>query len=455
MRGERPQVLIAGAGITGLSVALGLARRKVSSLVVDPRKALGGLASTRSLGGRPVHAGVHLIHPSHERLRPLFNEMVALMGPSAVWVEPRALIYFGGKYFSYPIRMPDVFSKLGALESLHVLGSAFASRLWGESRGGDSFENVVKKAYGERLYRMFFAQYTEKVLGIPPSQIAGEWARRRVPMPGLATLAMALLPGFRPSRVVHAHAPFLRRQVSGPQGLDELFLGIVNATQGLARVDLGRFVERVELRDGRLAAVIVSGQEYEPKAFVSSMPITELVCRLSPPPPEAIVEEANHLRFRGLLFVLLILKGRGILPAHWVYYSDPTLPFNRVSEVANIVPSFYEPGITSICAEVGYFEGEEVEEGRLVSHVIEGLSHVTGYEISKNLIDFCVFSEPYAYPLWSFGFRTHLEKVLAYLDSIEGLFTVGRQGRFDYLNMDECMEKGLLMAEKVFQYLGS
>jgi len=45
------------------------------------------------------------------------------------------------------------------------------------------------------------------------------------------------------------------------------------------------------------------------------------------------------------------------------------------------------------------------------------------------------------------NYRLDLDHVLKHLDGIEGLYSVGRQARFDYLNMDQCISKGLEAAK--------
>ena len=43
-----------------------------------------------------------------------------------------------------------------------------------------SFEDWVVNAFGRRLYETFFRSYTEKVWGIPCSEISADWAAQRI-----------------------------------------------------------------------------------------------------------------------------------------------------------------------------------------------------------------------------------------------------------------------------------
>ena len=44
----------------------------------------------------------------------------------------------------------------------------------------ETFEQWVSKRFGKRLYLTFFKTYTEKVWGIPCSEIRAEWAAQRI-----------------------------------------------------------------------------------------------------------------------------------------------------------------------------------------------------------------------------------------------------------------------------------
>lgn len=463
MSDNHSPVLIAGAGVSGLGVALGLARHGRRSIIVDPRREIGGLACTRRRDGRVFQAGIHLIHPSADHLKPLICEMDAWMGPDALWVETNAKIHFQDRHFSYPLRLDEILSSLGARRSASVAASALAARvestvhaLFGK-REDDSFESIIRRAYGDRLYRMFFRDYTAKVLGVPPRHIAGEWAHRRVPMPSVWGMVMTLLPSWRPTRVVHPHAPFSRRQLVGPDGLDAMFDGMLQECGDRTSTELGTAVDQVEVHEGRVRAVRLkmpdgTHERLETTTLVSTIPLPDLVSRIDPAPPASVLEAARRLRFRGLAFVFLVLRLDRLLPAQWVYYQDAVFPFNRASEMGNIVPGLYERGLTIVCAEVGADEDDAtwcLPDEDLIRDTAKGLSRASGLNVPDLLAEAVVVREPHAYPLWTVGFQSDLALVLDWVDGIEGLVTTGRQGRFDYLNIDECIHHGFEAADRV------
>ena len=69
--------------------------------------------------------------------------------------------------------------KLGPVE----LTKAFLSYLWAQIKPKgkeDTFEQWVSNRFGRWLFNHFFKSYTEKVWGVPTSEIRAEWAAQRI-----------------------------------------------------------------------------------------------------------------------------------------------------------------------------------------------------------------------------------------------------------------------------------
>ena len=100
---------------------------------------------------------------------------------SELHVRPRmSRIYYNGRFFNYPLRAQDVFRGLGVIESARCGFSYFYWRRRMRNVTPRNFEEWVVKRFGRRLYDAFFRSYTEKVWGIPGSEIQAEWAAQRI-----------------------------------------------------------------------------------------------------------------------------------------------------------------------------------------------------------------------------------------------------------------------------------
>ncbi len=462
-RAPLPPVVIAGAGPAGLGAARELSRRGVRALLVERAEVVGGLAATRTRDGLLLKAGVHLVHPSNDALGPLVDDLAALLGDDALRVVPTSAIHFLGRTLDYPFKTAQLVAALGPSRLAEVAAGAATARAREGVRRAlgrpavDSFEQVVRSAFGDPFYRLFFRDYTAKVLGLPCDDIAGAWARRRVPLPTGRHLLQTVLPWWRPKRVDHAHSPFHRSQLTARDGLQSLFDRMLADGEAPADVRTGTEVVRVEHAGGRLTAVVLRGPDgaearHAAAHLVSTLPIGELVQSLDPPAPVAIRAAAARLRFRGLVFVFAVLSRPGLFAHHWTYFQDPALPFNRVSELGGIVPGLYGKDRTVVCAEITADPGEPAWNGpdaATIAATLEGLRRVSPVPFDGAVEATHVTRERFAYPAWRVGFEADLEVVLAWLDGISGLQSVGRQGRYAYLNVDEAIAEGIEAAARV------
>src|SRR6266540_1411188 len=167
---------ILGAGPAGLTAAQVFARRGRAAAVFEADGAVGGIAKTVEFNGYRFDLGGHRFFTKLEPIERLWEEMLG----EEFLLRPRlSRIYYHGKYFSYPITAKDVLARLGVLESVRCA----LSYLWAARRPkgeAQTFEEWVTARFGQRLYDVFFRSYTEKVWGIPGTEIRALWAAQRI-----------------------------------------------------------------------------------------------------------------------------------------------------------------------------------------------------------------------------------------------------------------------------------
>src|SRR5258708_11307228 len=89
-------------------------------------------------------------------------------------------IYFLRKFFTYPIQLSlDTLKKLGLARAIGILVSYLKSRLF-PRKPEKSLEDFFINRFGNKLYRLFFKDYTEKVWGVPCTKISSEWGAQRI-----------------------------------------------------------------------------------------------------------------------------------------------------------------------------------------------------------------------------------------------------------------------------------
>ena len=195
-------VVIVGAGPAGLTAGYELARKGRRIVVLEQdAEYVGGLARTVQYQGFRFDIGGHRFFSKNQEIESLWTE---LMGERMRLRSRLSRIHYRGRFFKYPLEPFNAFRKLGALEAVSCMVSYLREMSRRAQAPVRSFEDWVVRAFGRRLYETFFRSYTEKVWGVPCTQISADWAAQRIRGLSLLSLIRSLLPGRKRARAERA-----------------------------------------------------------------------------------------------------------------------------------------------------------------------------------------------------------------------------------------------------------
>jgi protoporphyrinogen oxidase len=434
-------VAVLGAGPAGLTAAYVLARRGADGIVLEADGQVGGIAKTVVRDGFRFDLGGHRFFT---KLAPVQRLWERTLGDELLLRPRQSRIYYRGEYFAYPLRAEDVVRRLGLIETLRCAGSYVAARAR-RSEPPVTFEDWVTARFGRRLYNVFFRDYTEKVWGIPGSEIESEWAAQRIRNLSFWTALTSAL-GVRRTHVTSLIEEFHYPRL-GPGQMWEAVAAEVERA-GI-RVELGARVTRLRHADGRIVSVVVDGErELAVDGVVSSMPLSELVLSLDPLPDDGVVQLARRLRYRDLVVVALVSRDPEPFPDNWIYLHDPGTRAGRVQNFGAWSPGMTRPGYT--CLGVEYFcsasESDDLwplPDNALVQLAARELDRI-GLLDAAHVEDGWALRVPRAYPMYDAGYRDAIQGLRATLDGFENLATVGRNGLHRYNNQDHSMWTAVL-----------
>jgi protoporphyrinogen oxidase len=444
--GERAVVI--GGGPAGLTAALELLKAGACVTVLEGTDMLGGISRTAQYKGYRFDIGGHRFFTKYAPVQRLWEE---ILGPELISVPRLSRIHYNGKYFDYPLKAANALSGLGLLNAVRIVTSYAMAKLR-PNPVEENFEQWVSNRFGKRLYEIFFKTYTEKVWGIPCTEIRAEWAAQRIQN---LSLAKAILNAAsiqkRSSEVKSLINEFLYPRL-GPGQMWELAGERVRELGG--EIHMQTKVESLELgppgpngNGGRVAAVRARGPDGEPlrfeaEHFVSTMPVRSLVRALDPAPPGPVPEAAEGLRYRDFLVVALILEAEDLFPDNWIYIHTPGVKVGRIQNFNNwsraMVP---EAGRTCLGLEYFCFKGDglwEMPDADLIRLATAELGQL-GLVDSRLVVDGTVVRMPKAYPIYDSTYRDHLDVVRGFIDPIPNLHPVGRNGMHKYNNQDHSM----------------
>lgn len=447
MNTDSPLVIV-GAGPAGLAAAHQAVQQGLRPLVLEKTNKIGGLARTETYKGCRFDIGGHRFLTKVKEVDRLWQEM---LGEGFLKVTRLSRIYYQGRFFSYPLEPLNALTNLGAVEAVRILLSYFRYKVQ-PLPAEDTFEQWVINRFGQRLYETFFQAYTEKVWGIPCSEIQADWAAQRIK--GLSLRSAVSQAFFGNNKNVKTLITEFQYPRLGPGMMWQRFREKVESKGGQVW-DCAEAV-RLDRDGGRITGVVTerNGDQVRVSAehFISSMPLPELVLRLDPLPPAEVVQAARQLRYRDFTLVGLIANCPDPFRDNWIYVHDPAVRVGRIQNFRNwsaaMVP---DPGTTSLGMEYFCSEGDtlwRMSDADLIDLATQELAHL-GLANADDVVDGLVIRQPKAYPIYDSDYPGSLKVIRRFLATMDNLQTIGRSGLHRYNNMDHSMLTGLRAVDNI------
>lgn len=477
-------VVIAGAGPAGLTAALEILRRSdFVPLVFDSDRQVGGISKTVEYRGNRMDLGGHRFFSKSDWVMNWWQDILPVRATEdsaaavtlgyqnatrefiascrapdddgrVMLVRPRlSRIYYRRRFFDYPLRLDaTTLGNLGWIEAAR-LGVSYGAARIAPRRPELTLEDFFVNRFGERLYRTFFKDYTEKVWGVPCTEISAEWGAQRVKGLSITSaLRHAIRSAFgRRDDVAQKQIEtslierFLYPRLGPGQMWEEVARRV---TDGGGRVELRHAVVDVQHECGVIRRVAVEDLErrertwIECDAFVSTMPVQQLVEQLRPQDSE-LTRIARGLPYRDFMTAGLVVKRmQGSTPQdNWIYIQEPDVKLGRLQVFNNWSPDLVaDPSTVSLGLEYFCREGDDLwsmPDERFLDYAAAELEQI-GLIRRADVVDGTVVRVPKAYPAY-FGEYRNMDRLRAYLSSFGNLYPVGRNGMHRYNNQDHSM----------------
>ncbi len=521
---DRRVAVIAGAGPAGLTAAWELlARTDVVPLVFERTHTVGGIAQTYAYKGNRIDVGGHRFFSKSERVMRWWFSILPLQGAPASDERERALdveyaseavlrtlaraeeggarvreerrpapdperedkvmlqrprlsrIYYRRNFFPYPLGITLMVAwRLGLVNTALIALSYLKAQLF-PRRDERFLDAFFINRFGKRLYETFFRAYTEKVWGVPCSEIRADWGTQRVKGLSLTRAvvhaARDLLSSDFAKQQEARETSLITRFYYPKHGPGQMWETVADQVRGAGgTIRFGARVTGVTLADGRVSHVTVlneaTGQREDVRCdyFISTMPARELMNGITPAPPDAVRAVANGLRYRDFLTVGLLLRKlhvvvRGDAPQamvrdNWIYVQDTGVRVGRIQVFNNWSPYLVADPAHTVWIGLEYFvdEGDALwsaPDADLVSLGLRELELI-GFAKREDVLDGCVLRMPKAYPAY-FGTYERLDEIRRYVNGIPNLFCVGRNGMHRYNNQDHSMLTAMMAVDNIIE----
>jgi protoporphyrinogen oxidase len=454
------EVFVIGAGPAGLTAAYCLTKEMSSVIVIEKDPVyVGGISRTVRYKDFSFDIGGHRFFSKSKEVVDLWQEIL----PDDFIERPRlSRIFYGGKYYSYPLSAFEALTNLGIVKSAAcMLSFAYAKAF--PIRDARTFHDWIRNQFGEKLFSIFFKTYTEKVWGMSCDEISADWAAQRIKGLDLGVavwnaLKRAIMPraGKPP-----AGAPVVKTLIEsfqyprkGPGMMWEAAARKIKKRGG--KVLMGRELQQLAYdADKKLWRIEVSKadggrEEYTARHVISSAPVRELMDRISPRPMSLF--HARELRYRDFITVALMVKKPDLFPDNWIYIHDPAVKVGRVQNFRSWSPEMVPDGMSCLGLEYFCFEGDNLwnaADADLIALAKKEIAQI-GLIDAEDVVDACVVRQPKAYPVYDDAYRDNVAIIRLDIESsYPTLHLVGRNGMHKYNNQDHAMMTAMLTARNI------
>jgi protoporphyrinogen oxidase len=443
--GSEKPIAVLGGGPAGLTAGYILAQRGHPVIVFEAEDQVGGIAKTEVRDGYRFDLGGHRFFTKSKEVDDLWHEVMK----EEFLKRPRmSRIYWNGKFLDYPLNGMDVVKKLGPVE----LTRSFLSYLWAaiKPKGKEeNFEQWVSNRFGKRLYQHFFKTYTEKVWGVPTTELRSEWAAQRIKGLSFFSAAKAAFFGNKDNKIKSLISEFHYPRF-GPGQMWETMADEIIANGGEVRLNTP--VTKLEVRDGAVEAIEAGGERIEPSHVISSLPLRATVGLSGAAATGDVQAAAQGLRYRDFLTVALVIDGEDLFPDNWIYIHEPGVRVGRIQNYKSWSP-WMVPDQSKACVGLEYFcfKGDdlwEMEDEGLVELAKAELAQLGLVDPSRVERGF-VTRVPLAYPMYDADYGERVESIRGWLEGIGNLIQVGRNGLHRYNNSDHSMLTALRAVENI------
>lgn len=498
------KAIIIGAGPAGLTAGYELLERTaVVPLLIEKSDYIGGLARTMVYKGNRIDIGPHRFFSKSDRVMDWWAMMMPIEasaegeqeityhqkkrvikvdesnsrkdgddGNEMILLKRRTRIYYLRKFFDYPISLKvQTFTNLGIVKTMRI-GFSYLKAAAFPVKPETNLEQFITNRFGKELYLTFFKDYTEKVWGIDCDKISAAWGAQRIKGLSITKAVFHALKkifaGIGDLRQKQTETSLVEQFLYPKMGTGSLWEKVAGKIKdGGGEIKQGFEVEKLTVEGNRVVRAevrnIESGaiENLEGDYFFSTMPVQELIRKLDGPVPANVREVSEGLVYRDFIEVGMLLKkmaikdkesgGRDLISDNWIYIQESDVMIGRLQIYNNWGPCMLADPDT-VWLGLEYFCNETDDIWTWPDEKIKELGAMEldkiGIIKKEDVLDSMVIRMPKTYPGY-FGTYDRFEEIQKYVDTLENLFLIGRNGMHKYNNQDHSMLTAMVAVDNI------
>ncbi len=496
MAKEQKTAVIIGAGPAGLTAAYELLEKTdIVPIILEKDDLVGGISRTIDFKGNKIDIGGHRFFSKSERVMNWWENMMPFpkttednitddkLNPEktdlVMLIRQRlSRILYLRKFFDYPISLSlQTVRNLGLWRMAKIGVSYIWTRLF-PRKPEKSLEDFFINRFGGELYRTFFKDYTEKLWGVPCSEIKADWGAQRIKGLSIRKAIMHAATSLGKSKrkdiaQKDVETSLIEQFLYPKYGPGQMWEAVRdNVLARGAQLHMRTVADKLEYKNGKITSVRAKNldtgklQTIKVDYVFSTMPVRDLVASMDGAVDVDIKKLASKLKYRDFMTAGLLCKKLNVTDARgqvlknkrktddtWIYIQEPDVKMGRIQIFNNWSPYLVKNEKETVWIGLEYFVDESdeywtMDDDKFLQFAQKELIKI-GLIDEGDILDGTVIRMQKAYPSYFGEAYDRFDEIREFVDSVENLFLIGRNGMHRYNNMDHSMLTAITAVENI------
>jgi protoporphyrinogen oxidase len=428
---KKKKIIILGAGITGLVSAYYFSQNKNYDVtLIEKQNFIGGTARGFLHKDFILDYGPHKIYTEIPQIMNEIKQVCPLLK-----IKKKNSIYLKKNSFDFPLQLSQIATKIPftAFNAGIDVFTKFLNKL-----PDNSYENFLINRFGKTMYELSFKDYAKKVWQTNPQDLDKELAIRRVAISGIFELIKGIL--FKDTKKISAKYFYYP-----PYGIKQLLDNLAEKIKiNGGKILLSTEISEIKIKNNEIDFIKIKDKKIKPDFFISTAYLDTIFNLISDDKKtNELIENSKNLKYQGINIIYFVINKPRILKDCWMFFPEAKFLFHRISEQKAFSENLGPKDKTVLMVETT----KEINKNN-IQKIISQLEEIN--ILKQEDIDYhFIKSTDRTYPIYSKGFKKNLFPAINYLENINGFYTIGRPGLFNYNNMDQCWD----MAKKTFEHI--
>ena len=421
------KIVIAGAGLTGLSTAYHLEKNKFDNFeIYEKENEIGGLCRSVKQDGFTFDYTGHLLHINDIYFEEFIKNTISVKKMNNI--IRRSFIFSNNVYTRYPFQI-----NLKGLPT-DIIAECIEEYVNRKiTKNPKSFFDWANSNFGKGFSKYFFVPFQNKIFDYDIKNISSSWTGRFVPKTSLREMIIGAIEDSNES--VGYNSSFYYPKENGIQSW-------INNIEIKKEIKLDHDIEKINIKNKEI--LFKNGVTTKYDYLITTMPLDILLNKIN---SKNFDNATKNLKCNSVINFNLGINRKELSDKHWIYFPESQFPFYRIGFPHNFSEKMAPENCSSLYGEFAFIEKDQKYIKEKLDNSIKQVKKLLKIE-NKEILTEKVISIKHAYVIYNFWREKNLKKLLTSLKEYD-IYSVGRYGAWKYSSMQEAVLDGKNVVDSI------